>query len=73
MAELALAHTIGDAVERACRRSDAIEKRRLLMRDWEAYTQSNRVSETIRATLEAILLAVADHATELTIKGISKK
>jgi len=73
VAELALSHAIGDAVERAYRRSDAIEKRRLLMRDWEAYTQSNRVSETIRATLEAIMLAVADHATELTIKGISKK
>jgi len=40
VAELALAHTIGDAVERAYRRSDAIEKRRLLMRDWEAFTQS---------------------------------
>ncbi|MEY4249694.1 MAG: hypothetical protein RJA87_1327 [Pseudomonadota bacterium] len=40
IAELALAHTIGDAVERAYRRSDAIEKRRLLMRDWEAFTQS---------------------------------
>jgi integrase len=40
IAELALSHAIGDAVERAYRRSDAIEKRRLLMRDWEAFTQS---------------------------------
>lgn len=40
VAELALAHTIGDAVERAYKRSDAIEKRRLLMMDWEAFTQS---------------------------------
>lgn len=38
VAELALAHASGDAVERAYRRSDAIEKRRLLMRDWEAFT-----------------------------------
>lgn len=40
VAELALAHTIGDAVERAYRRSDALAKRRLLMNDWEAFTQS---------------------------------
>jgi integrase len=58
VAELALAHAIGDAVERAYRRSDAIEKRRLLMRDWEAFTQS-MARETIKKTVAAILLAVA--------------
>ncbi|WP_244472479.1 MULTISPECIES: site-specific integrase [unclassified Methylobacterium] len=34
VAEAALAHLIGDAVERAYRRGDALEKRRLLMEAW---------------------------------------
>jgi integrase len=35
--EAALAHAVGDAVERAYRRSDALEKRRKLMADWAEY------------------------------------
>lgn len=35
--EAALAHVVGDAVERAYRRGDALEKRRSLMVDWEAF------------------------------------
>lgn len=34
VAEMALAHTIGDKVEAAYRRGDLFEKRRLMMRDW---------------------------------------
>lgn len=34
IAELALAHTVGSAVERAYMRSDLFEKRRALMQDW---------------------------------------
>ena len=37
VAEAALAHAVGDQVERAYRRGDALEKRRLLMRDWAAF------------------------------------
>lgn len=37
LAEMALAHKVGDAVARAYARSDALEKRRLLMNDWEKY------------------------------------
>ena len=33
----ALAHKVGDAVERAYRRGDALEKRRRLMSDWAKY------------------------------------
>ena len=33
-AELALAHQVGNAVERSYRRGDALEKRRSLMQDW---------------------------------------
>lgn len=37
VAEQALAHTIGDAVEAAYRRGDLLEKRRALMADWATY------------------------------------
>lgn len=37
VAEAALAHSVGDAVERAYRRGDALEKRRLLMDAWSDY------------------------------------
>lgn len=37
VAEAALAHAVGDAVERAYRRGDALEKRRALMQDWADY------------------------------------
>jgi integrase len=35
--ELALAHTVGNAVERAYRRGDLFEQRRRLMQDWSNY------------------------------------
>jgi integrase len=35
--EAALAHTVGDATERAYRRGDALERRRKLMEAWEAF------------------------------------
>ena len=38
--ELALAHTVGGAVERAYRRSDLFEARRVLMEDWARYCAS---------------------------------
>jgi integrase len=37
VAEAALAHAVGDAVERAYRRGDALEKRRKLMEAWAGY------------------------------------
>lgn len=37
LAEMALAHKVGDAVARAYARSDALEKRRALMADWEKW------------------------------------
>lgn len=37
VAEMALAHTIGNAVEAAYRRGDLFEKRRALMEDWESF------------------------------------
>jgi integrase len=37
IAEAALAHAVGDAVEQAYRRGDALKKRRALMTDWAAY------------------------------------
>jgi integrase len=37
IAEAALAHAVGDAVERSYARSDALERRRKLMQDWDQY------------------------------------
>ena len=37
IAEAALAHAVGDAVERSYARSDALERRRQLMQDWAYY------------------------------------
>lgn len=37
MAELALAHNVGSAVERAYRRGDQMDKRRAMMDDWAAF------------------------------------
>lgn len=41
LAEMALAHAVGDAVERAYARGDALEKRRALMEDWAAFLSAN--------------------------------
>ncbi|MGA0613169.1 tyrosine-type recombinase/integrase [Paracoccus sp. KR1-242] len=40
LAEFALAHKVGSAVERAYRRSDMLAKRRKMMTDWAAYLRS---------------------------------
>jgi integrase len=40
MAEIALAHEVGSAVERAYRRGDQLEKRRAMMDDWAAHALS---------------------------------
>jgi integrase len=45
VAEAALAHLVGDAVERAYRRGDALEKRRKLMDAWSNYlSQQSRAN-----------------------------
>jgi integrase len=38
--EMALAHTLNDKVEAAYNRGDLLEKRRLLMNEWDAFIQS---------------------------------
>jgi len=45
VAEMALAHTITNTVERAYRRKDLLEKRRLLLNDWENYC--NTISKNV--------------------------
>ena len=48
VAEMALAHTIGDKVEAAYRRGDLFEKRRLMMADWAAFlTRVDRPAQVI--------------------------
>lgn len=45
VAEAALAHKTGNDTEAAYRRSDALEKRRKLMEDWETYCLASPVKE----------------------------
>ena len=40
VAEMALAHAIGDKVEAAYRRGDLFDKRRRLVDDWAAFLES---------------------------------
>jgi len=49
IAEAALAHVVGDATERAYRRSDALERRRGLMDMWGAYLVTPGEDENERA------------------------
>ena len=42
MAETALSHTVGSAVERAYRRGDALEKRRQLMQAWATFCEGTK-------------------------------
>lgn len=51
VAEMALAHTIGNKVEAAYRRKDLLKKRRLLLNDWAMYCSTIRNSNLI--TLKA--------------------
>jgi integrase len=48
VAEAALAHKVGNAVEQAYRRSKALEKRRALMEDWVTFCIGNHSDEVVR-------------------------
>ncbi|RNC93915.1 MAG: site-specific integrase [Oricola sp.] len=47
VAEAALAHSVGDAVERAYRRGDALDKRRKLMDAWAGYCSGTSTAKVI--------------------------
>jgi integrase len=47
MAELALAHKIGNAVEAAYRRGDMFEKRRRMMADWAAFLRGEVIGDVV--------------------------
>jgi integrase len=47
--EMALAHTVSNAVERAYRRGDLLEKRRRLMEDWATFCEP-RAAEVVDIT-----------------------
>jgi integrase len=46
--EAALAHAVGNAVEQAYRRGDALEKRRALMNDWASYALGGQPGNVVR-------------------------
>jgi hypothetical protein len=47
VAEAALAHLVGDAVERAYRRGDALEKRRKLMDAWSNFLDHRPTAKVV--------------------------
>jgi len=47
VSEMALAHSISNAVEEAYRRGDLLAKRTRLMRDWAAYLEGPKTSATV--------------------------
>jgi integrase len=49
VAEMALAHVIGDKVEAAYRRGDLLAKRRQLMESWAGYCTSKPTTATVTA------------------------
>jgi integrase len=53
--EQALAHTVGNAVERAYRRGDLFEKRRRLMQDWADYCGRVRVEGDVEPLRKEVL------------------
>jgi len=48
VAEAALAHKVGNDVEQAYRRSDALEKRRLLMEAWSRYCGGENSGKVVK-------------------------
>jgi integrase len=48
VAEAALAHRVGDETERAYRRSDALERRRALMKEWENFCLGKKATKNAR-------------------------
>jgi integrase len=53
VAEMALAHTIGNKVEAAYRRGKLLERRRRLMKDWETYCLTGTWSNVVQLQLNA--------------------
>ena len=70
LAEAALAHTVGDAVERAYRRGDALERRRELMEAWARFCEAKDVDNVIRVKIAASSLSkTASTAARATALG----
>jgi integrase len=54
LSEAALAHLVGDEVERAYRRGDALEKRRALMLAWERYCNGEPIENVVMLPRSAV-------------------
>ena len=48
MAEIALAHNVGNEAERAYRRSDMIERRRVMMAAWSDFLLDRTTAKVVR-------------------------
>ena len=54
VAEIALAHAIGDKVEAGYRRGDLFEKRRWLMKDWAAFCANLKIRKGSVISMNAV-------------------
>jgi len=67
--EAALAHIVGDKVEAAYRRGDALEKRRALMRDWAEYCARKQRTHALCVGPSQPVRYISGHDDPLKIEG----
>lgn len=65
VAEMALAHAIGNKVEAAYRRGDLFEKRKQMMQDWADYVCTITVDGQVLAPSDAISVVAHTEVVEL--------
>jgi integrase len=70
LAEIALAHTVGTAVENAYRRGDLFERRRRLMADWAAWCGVQKAPSNARPAVDA--LEVSKKSTLAGLRPVSQ-
>lgn len=60
IAEAALAHKVGNAVEQAYRRSSALDKRRKLMETWASYSDAKMQAKVLRLRINRPSISVQE-------------
>lgn len=60
VAEMALAHSVGDETEQAYRRADLLDKRRRLMRTWTQYCAGEPITDAATSLIEQMAKRLED-------------
>ena len=64
VAEMALAHAVGNKVEAAYRRGDLLAKRQQLMQDWADYAHGRRAENTTDGHSSAPIASTRDNTAD---------